>query len=247
MPAYKPARFRRLIAFGIDLGLSYLLILPLLGFIEILPTMVVMFVGPFCVFGFFGLLFGRDYLFCGRSIGKRIMGLAVVDRKTGAIASAPQLVKKNRFLFVYPLDGAALLFSGRSLGERATGTAVIRSREPVPFVDKTRLRKAVAVIAAIATGFWLIMGVATAVLKKSEGYQTACRYLLASESFARSGTEEDDIDITSFSGSSSRNAAGIPVGTNEYTFRVGTDSYTVICHPDENGTWQVCDECTNFE
>lgn len=247
MTTYAPARFRRLIAFWIDFGLSYLVVLPLLGFIEILPTMVVMFVGPFCVFGFFGLLFGRDYLFCGRSIGKRIMGLAVVDRKTGAIASAHQLVKKNRFLFVCPLDGAFLLFSGQSLGERATGTAVIRSRESVPLVDKKRLMKIVAVVTAIAVGFCLIMGVAMAVLKKSEGYQTAYGYLTDSEAFARSGAAENDIDITSFSGSGYRNAAGIPIGTNEYTFQVGTERYTVICHPDENGTWQVCGDCTEFE
>ena len=247
MDKYKPARFRRLIAFLIDWALCYLVVLPVSGLAEILPTAVMMFVGPFCIFGFFGLFLGRDYLFCGRSIGKRALGLAVVDRKTGAIASGKQLLRKARAFFLYPVDMALLLFSGRSLGERSSGTAVVRYRESTPFVDKVRLRKVLTAACAIGAVFCLISCIAIAVLKQTEEYQAAYRYLTSSAAFARSGAEERDIELTGYSSQTATNADGASTSSTAYTFRIGKDWYKVIFHPTPDGALQLCEDCTKFE
>lgn len=247
MTEHKPARFRRLIAYCIDLAVSFLIVLPLMHTVDILPTGLLTFLGPFSVFGFFAMLFGRDYVFCGRSIGKRILGLAVVERRFGTPAAGRQLLLKNLFFFIYPVDLGFLLFSGRSLGERATGTAVIRSREKTPLVEKKRLLRVIAVMAVLAGAFCLIFSIAMAAVKKTEDYQMAYRYLISSQAFARSGADEDDIELGSFDGKTVTASDGTVTGTAVYTFRIGINWYEVICHPDEYGAWQVCDDCTNFE
>lgn len=247
MTEYKPARFRRLIAYCIDLALSFLIVLPLTRVADILPTGVMTFLVLFCVFGVFAMLLGRDYVFCGRSIGKRILGLAVVERRFGTPAAGRQLLLKNLFFFIYPVDLGFLLFSGRSLGERATGTAVIRSREAAPLVEKKRLLRVIAVLTVLAGVFCLILSIAMAAIEKTEGYQMAYSHLVSSEAFAQSGAEEDDIELSNFASRSSTDADGTLTGTAVYTFRIGSDWYEVGFHPDENGEWQICGDCTNFE
>ena len=117
----KSNRTRRLLAFLIDLMLFYLpcvfstaiLQLAFLGNVAILIILI-------AVIAFFVTFILRDYLFNGRSIGKRIFKLRVVDADTRSEPSAKQLIVKNLFLFLYIFDGLFLIASGRSLGETAS-------------------------------------------------------------------------------------------------------------------------------
>ena len=99
MHTYKPARFRRLLAWGLDWMRCWLfpfgtvMLLDLLG---ITPTYLIF---PLVLGSFAGFLC-RDWLLGGRSVGKRILGLTVMDRQTGAPLTGGKLVKAYQVAFV---------------------------------------------------------------------------------------------------------------------------------------------------
>lgn len=68
----------------------------------------------------------RDVIWNGRSIGKRIFGLYVIDKRTNVPATCNQRIIRNLFFFIYLVDGIILLASKESLGDRVANTAVIR-------------------------------------------------------------------------------------------------------------------------
>lgn len=243
MPEYKPARFRRMLAWFLDLGICLTLpgrlvtVLPLSANVQI-------FAAAFAIFGGFAAFLCRDYLLGGRSIGKRILGLSVVDRQTGEAVTGGRLVLRNLFFFLYPVDGGFLLFSGRSLGERTTNTRVIRARNHCEVRVKPFLIVG-GIAAAIALAFsGLIFGVMKLV-QGTEGYAISYDYLVESEAFAAQGAEEDRIGMTGFSQNTTFQN-GLPVTTATYTFNVDGVSYAITCHPGEDG-WAVCGECTGFD
>ncbi len=124
-------RIKRMVAFIID---WYIAILPgffLFGFsantviesdnpspLIIIPC----FIGVLGAFIFFVL---RDYIFKGQSLGKKIFGLTVLDKETLSTPKKWQLILKNVFLFIYPIDGIVLLITGESLGNKITDTVVV--------------------------------------------------------------------------------------------------------------------------
>ena len=243
MHTYKPARFRRLLAWGLDWMLCWLfpfgtvMLLDLLG---ITPTYLIF---PLVLGSFAGFLC-RDWLLGGRSVGKRILGLTVMDRQTGAPLTGGKLVLRNLFLFIYPVDGGFLLFSGRSLGERTTNTRVIRARNHCEIRVKPFLIVG-GIAAAIALAFGgLIFGVMK-LAQGTEAYAISYDYLVESEAFAAQGAEEDRIGMTGFSQNTTFQN-GLPVTTATYTFNVDGVSYAITCHPGEDG-WAVCGECTGFD
>lgn len=196
------------------------------------------------ILGCLGGFLCRDWPLGGRSIGKRILGLGVVDRQTGEAVTDARLVLRNLFLFIYPVDGGFLLFSGRSLGERASGTAVIRTRErrPVrakPFLILTAIVLAVSLPISVLVYFVLDR------LQDTESYRLCRSYLVESEAFAAQDADEDDISMTAFSRRTEVRPEG-PETFCTYTFRVDGTEYTVVCHPAGDG-WAVCDECTDFD
>ena len=243
MHTYKPARFRRLLAWGLDWMLCWLfpfgtvMLLDLLG---ITPTYLIF---PLVLGSFAGFLC-RDWLLGGRSVGKRILGLPVMDRQTGAPLTGGKLVLRNLFLFIYPVDGGFLLFSGRSLGERATDTAVARARQRCevrakPFLIVT------AIVLAISLPISGLVHFLMNYLQDTESYQVCRSYLVQSEAFAAQGADEADIAMNGFS----RRTELLPEGPETictYTFRVQGTTYTVTCHP-SGESWAVCTECTQFD
>ena len=68
----------------------------------------------------------RDVIFKGRSIGKRIFGLYVLDKNTNEPASIEQRIIRNLFFFVYPVDGIILIATKESIGDRAVNTIVVK-------------------------------------------------------------------------------------------------------------------------
>ena len=242
MPTYKPARFRRILAWILDWSvISLAVAVPLM--LELPSSLHPLFLVCGAV-GALACFICRDWLLGGRSIGKRILGLSVVDRQTGEPVTGGKLVLRNLFLFIYPVDGGFLLFSGRSIGERTTGTAVIRARHrcairPKPFLIVT------AIVLAIAVPFCVLISVVLNFTQKTESYQICYDYLIESEAFAAQGADPEDVSMTGFSQRTELLAQG-PKAICSYTFRVEGTTYTVTCHP-SGESWAVCGECTDFE
>lgn len=67
----------------------------------------------------------RDFIFKGRSVGKRALGLVVCDRYTNALATPIQRVLRNLLLMIWPIDGIILLITGSSIGDRIAKTIVL--------------------------------------------------------------------------------------------------------------------------
>jgi hypothetical protein len=87
---------KRLVAGIIDLFAAYVIgaIAALIPFLNmVLQLQIVMLV----------VLIGRDWIYDGRGLGKNLMGLQVVDIKTGLPCSLMQSVKRNIIMFGPPL------------------------------------------------------------------------------------------------------------------------------------------------
>jgi uncharacterized RDD family membrane protein YckC len=73
----------------------------------------------------FALYFLKDS-FDGRSIGKRIMKLQVVDSKMGKAASPIQCFIRNIFIIIWPIEVIIVLFNTeKRIGDRVAGTKLI--------------------------------------------------------------------------------------------------------------------------
>ena len=68
----------------------------------------------------------RGVIFKGRSIGKRLFGLIVLDKSTDAPASISQKVIRSLFFFIYPVDGIILIATKESIGDRVANTKVVK-------------------------------------------------------------------------------------------------------------------------
>ena len=70
----------------------------------------------------------RDVIWKGRSVGKRLFFLQVLDARTQKPASAKQKVLRNLFLFLYPIDFFVLLSSYRTIGDQIAHTMVVAKK-----------------------------------------------------------------------------------------------------------------------
>lgn len=243
-------RLRRVFAFWIDILIGYVPIFLYLLILQIpLPNAISISLGTVIGTSFFVCFFLRDYLFHGRSLGKRICKLAVVDAHTYGEPSAKQLVLKNLCFFLLLFDGLFLLFSGKSLGERVTGTLVVytpsASGKQVT-LSKKRVKVAATAILVIAISMCLLVGISLSAVKKQPHYPLAYTYLVESDTFAQLQIEESVINLTGY-------ASGMIVNENcentsavdAFTFFIQGRQYKVVCH--QNGDiWYICEECTGF-
>ena len=81
--------------------------------------------------------------------------------------------------------------------------------------------------------------------KDTVEYKTAYQYFVSSDAFAALEADEADIRMNSFS-SNTTISGGITEKTVTIGFAVKFRFFEVTCHQ-ENGIWQVCDECTDFD
>ena len=130
-------RFRRIIAWIIDWNLSGLpCFIYTAIFMDVLKRPSIQSMGYILIFMiliFMILVFlypvtfvFRDVIFKGRSIGKRIFGLYVLDKNTNEPASIKQRIIRNLFFFIYPIDGIILLATKESIGDKAVNTIVVK-------------------------------------------------------------------------------------------------------------------------
>ena len=122
---------RRILAFAIDWNLSgipaliYALILSHLARNGDVPA-ILMILFVLFVFSMPALFVVRDVMFNGRSVGKRIFKLWVIENKTGETPKKAILCIRNLFFMVYPIDFILLLVKRRTLGDIATNTSVVK-------------------------------------------------------------------------------------------------------------------------
>ena len=263
-------KIRRIFAFLIDWNIA--------GVIAILLTAVLAYatgsviVAIFCMLSYPILLWMRDFIFAGRSPGKRLLNLVVLDIATGRKASRGQLLVRNLFLFLMQIDIVVMLVSGKSIGDHTAKTVVVRKNsfddailidaEKIntsalnSYPERSKKRKSnvwkmvtvivCSVIVFIALLLALILGILNAT-KNTEEYILAHDYLINSEDFKAQNADEGDIFFNSYSKSSYVNgtAEGY-TSVAELSFYVKGTHYVVVCH-EYDGTWQVCEKCTHFK
>ena len=254
------ARIRRIIAWIIDWNIIGLITISLLFFVlafasygnELSPaftvlSIIIMFMYPA------GFMF-RDYIFGGRSLGKRIMKLLVIDKQTGLPATPNRCSLRNLFLPIAHIDLIILLVNGSTIGDMVAKTVVISKKtlqkeeltekENIARINNYTTPKPInvkKVIGFIALGFTLFIALFLSIImislgqvKKTEQYQLAYSYLIESEEFKVSGVEESKLRLNSYSAETS---GGITIA--EFQFSAKADKYysfTVVCRK-ENGEW----------
>ena len=125
-------RIRRIIAWIIDwnlFGLPCLLYTTI--FMDVFQRPSFQNIGYILIFMLLVFLYPltfvfRDVIFKGRSIGKRIFGLYVLDKNTNEPASIKQRIIRNLFFFIYPVDGIILIVTKESIGDKAVNTTVVK-------------------------------------------------------------------------------------------------------------------------
>ena len=125
-------RIRRIIAWIIDwnlFGLPCLLYTTI--FMDVFQRPSFQNIGYILIFMLLVFLYPltfvfRDVIFKGRSIGKRIFRLYVLDKNTNESASIKQRIIRNLFFFICPVDGIILIITKESIGDKAVNTIVVK-------------------------------------------------------------------------------------------------------------------------
>ena len=209
-----------------------------------------------------GFIF-RELIFGGRSLGKRITKLEILDQATGRLASKKQRIVRNLFFILCYVDGIIMLVSGRSVGDRVAHTVVVTrsalqaKEEQSPgqinryIYSKPNRKKWLLIIPAILiaicvllTAFANFISNAMESIKKSEEYQYAFALLAESEALRQLGASPEEIVFKGFT-RDTETRDGHKRDTLEYRFSVRGQTYWVTFH-NENKSWVLCEECTNF-
>lgn len=264
-------KIRRMFAYTIDVIISVLFSFALAvaagiviaGFLKSKLTLIATAyaIGAAFAVCFVAVFVFRDWIFGGRSLGKRMFCLKVVDEKTGKKAFVWQRLWRT-VLTVDALDIFLLIFTGRTVGDRITGARVVSSRhyrKPViPELDEagepiydiperprknhtflTLLVVLLTVAAILLSGFVVYKGYMylTDAEKDTEEYSYAVNYLVEN---AEKEIAEEDVDLIGFS---------LHFDVNDslyvtYLFYVEGDLYSVCISQIDNGVWAICEDCT---
>lgn len=202
--------------------------------------------------------FLRDWTWRGRSLGKRITGLTVLDKRTGERPSGRRLALRDVVVIAYPFDFILILATGRSIGDHLAHTVVIPNKavsawtktlsEPTQeelqadarytkkWLKRIGIGAAIFVLVAL-TG--ALIGLQSA--KTTPEYETAYAYFIKSDVFQQLQVDEEQVWMNAYSLQTVNGQK-----TAQMWFAVGWKQYTVVCHSDGNGEWAVCKECTPF-
>ncbi len=259
-------RVKRVIAAVIDWNISCIpaLIVALIAVKvigrNVMVNLLMGFLLVLCGFGIYALLILRDVIFGGRSIGKRIFGLYIVDEAALQPARTGKRAVKNVLNLITPVmmvDVFVLLASGRTLGERISHTRVVskrtweRAMAGEDVTPQVTTRSIITTVAVAAGLFVLFIFVIVAVVSFSvyalldaqqdtPEYALAYEYLISSEKYA--DVDTDSIHLNSYNSNTVNGER-----TVTYGFAIPGRYHTVeITLHDENGAWAVCEECTAF-
>ena len=186
----------------------------------------------------------RDALMGGTSLGKRLLGLYVVDKVNATKPVVWQRVVRSLGQVFLPFpDAIVVLATGRGIGDLVAGTAVVSRRdykkklaEKNPLDPPVKVRKnrtfatAFVIVIALALVTAFIAGVgyfATVMLeneKTTEEYLCAYNELIESDEFAATGADVSELTFTFFSRSTELGENG-SVTIVEYSFE--TNDYYI--------------------
>ena len=213
----------------------------------------------------------RDLICKGRSVGKRIMGLTVIDKDSGKAATKRQLVLRNSFLFLYNFDILFILVRGTSIGDGVAKTLVVCQKQKEKFDEQIRnneseemtyinkspksAKKMTAIIIAVVLCFTVIFGgVVFAAVKgfeklsetisglgESEEYLLAVDYLTETGKLEKLEVEKEDVIMKSF-----HKSTDLTKDITRAEFEFVADGYgmMVVCYK-ENEKWYVCEACSD--
>lgn len=279
-----PDRIKRILAFFVD---WYVLILPvvLIGLMMMLlipdltsqPMIGFLILFLFAmVFGTMALMAARDIVFCGRSLGKRIFGLYVVDKKTlEPISKSRRFVRTIFFFLINWVEIILLLATGETLGDRVAAAQVLskktmESRRAELMAEQEMLASdpgcTQTPTAAPAPGkptskkqVILVVGILLAALLAFVGIVQISLHSARNTEEARLAyayvTESEAFAASGIKPSAlrmnqySRNSFtqnGVTTTTAEISFTARFRTFRVVCHK-ENDVWTVCEECTGFQ
>lgn len=270
-------KMRRLLAWLIDWNIAGLPAIALMTiFLSVFESKISQaetfsFIVMFFIIVLYPVLFIlRDFIMRGRSVGKRITGLIILDKSTGEPIKSSKLIIRNLFLIILQIDTVILLVSGQSVGDRVAHTAVVLKKdfenagysqaEPDTQVINSytapkplTFRRVAIIISAIIMAIVLfvlfvfcIISIALNAQKNTEEYKLAYNYLLASNVYEESDISEDDILFNSYSARTNFDKNGNEEKTVVLGFILDDTEVNVTCHFKDN-KWTVCPECTDFE
>ena len=210
----------------------------------------------------------RDLIFGGRSLGKRILGLTVLDKRTGQVPKKSSLLSRNIFLLIFHIDAVVMFITGLTLGDRAAHTVVVRKKDLTSPDETDRPEQSVEMINQYAAKqkdrrksskkqivMWICIIVSAIILfvgfllclinailddkKDSEEYKLAYSYVIESEKFKELGIDASDLKFNSYSLNTYTGKEEQPQRDVEIGFRASFwHEITVILHDDGNG-WYV--------
>lgn len=216
-------------------------------------------------------LFFRDFIWFGRSLGKRITGLIIIDRKTAEKAGKTQTVIHNMFASMYIIDFAVVLFSGRAIGDYVANALVVSKKDymscnaekydekeiiqQMENYVKSEYKRVFKDLICIVVGCLMIIPVVIFgyigskerydMLEDTDERKTAHEYLINSEIFKDLGYIEDEILVVE-QVYSVIYEDGKLVDYVIIVYQVRWGEFTVVCHDKDDG-WYVCPDCTDFE
>ena len=185
-----------------------------------------------------------DLILGGRSVGKRLFGLHVVDRATGCRPSKRVLFIRNLPICLLPFELVYQIVLGESLGDKPAGTVVLPVEgqtkdglipewmEVTEGLTITKLKR----IGAIAFVVFVIAASVVSMIQatKTEEYTIARDHLIASEA----DLEQDALVILTSLRSTTVNYEDYREHTVEFQFLVDGKMRTVVCRETEDG-WEV--------
>lgn len=272
--SYKKAgvKIRRMLAYALDLIIASAVMIGLLvaamvavpKLAQTLPKrldLLIIACGASAVF--VSLVFAfRDFFFFGRSLGKRIMGLTVIDERTAEKSAVYQRVLRALITATPIIDFIFFIVRGKTVGDSVASTLVVSKRAnkaPVPASEsydipekKKKNRTALTVLFILLVVAFIVVSAACAAFvygkaldseKKSERYEVAYSYLVKSDAFLKSDATESEIKLVSCFMEYSFDSDELVCA---YSFLTNEDTYKVVLHLGANTEWYVCNICTSF-
>ncbi len=253
-------KFRRIVACAIDFMVTsfagiILLAVAFVGDVQKESSgMILAGIALFIVmiFGFFL----RDWLWKGRSFGKRLLGLVVLNNRTGAPPVRWRLAVRTLFFWTSWIDLIVMLACGRSIGDYVAHTIVIPQKaasvwkESLPSVSREtqdadeRSTKKWLKRVGIGLLMFLMVTLTAALIgiqvsKTTPKYEAAYTYFVESDTFVQLGVSENRVWMNSYSLYMDGGQQ-----TAKITFVVGFKQYSIICHKQMEDDWMVCKKCT---
>lgn len=224
-------------------------------------TQLILFVDLLLIILAFAAFIMRDVIFKGRSPGKRIFGLYILDKASLQSPTAKQLILRNAFFFLTAIDIILLFLLSCTIGDQITNTVILSKNSsknhtdeqiftPIPNYTHKQIYKRLIILAVTAVALTVLMissiHLSLSEKKDTEEYKCAYSYFVESDTFNKLNVEESEIIHNKYSLKTvSHIGSDTATETATIGFIAAGKAFEVTCHK-ENGVWQICSECTPF-